>query len=113
MAKPLPYPRNHKGSERMKKISKKAVLVGATIGVLIGLTVTAVAYWTSSGQGTGSASVGTDTPWAVTSDTATGGPLTPGGPTETVAYHVTNNSSGVQQLKQVTIQVATSSGTSP
>jgi hypothetical protein len=95
------------------RINKKSVLAGATIGVVVGMAITAAAYWTSSGQGTGTSSVGTDTAWSVTTDAATGGPLTPAGDTETVAYHVTNNSTGHQQLHQVTIQVAGTSGTSP
>ncbi|GEM_PF-2105573 len=95
------------------KLNKKSLLAGATIGVVIGLAITAAAYWTTSGQGSGSASVGTDTSWVVTSGAPSGGPLTPGGPTETIAYHVKNNSSGHQQLDTVTIQVATTVGTSP
>ena len=59
----------------------------------------------SSGSGSGSATVGTDTPWQVDVDAALGGPLTPGGPVQTVGYTVTNNSSGNQYLAGVTVSV--------
>src|SRR5690349_605685 len=93
---------------RLKK--RTLVLLGAAV-VAVGLAVGAYAYFTSSGSGTGSASVGTSTTWAVTTDAAVGGPLTPGGPSETVAYHVKNNSTGAQKLQNVAISVANNDGT--
>jgi hypothetical protein len=92
---------------RLKK--RTMVLLGAAV-VAIGLAVGAYAYWTSTGSGTGSAAVGTDTPWQVDTDPATGGPLTPGGPLQTVGYTVTNNSTGSQSLANVAISVANSDG---
>lgn len=94
--------------------SKKGLAGLAAVTGLVLTSGVAVAYFTSGGQGTGTATVGTSTAWAVTSDAATtANSLTPGGPTETITYHVKNNSTGAQHLKQVTIAVATSSGVSP
>ena len=92
----------------MRKSTKSAVVAG-TVLALTGGGV-AFAYWTTSGTGTGSASSGTSTTWAVTTDAATGGLLTPGGPTDTVAFHVKNNNSGVQHLQGVVVTVANSDG---
>lgn len=93
------------------RLKKRTFVLLAAAVVAVGLAVGAYAYWTSTGAGSGSASVGTDTPWAVTTDAAVGGPLTPGGPSETIAYHVKNNSTGAQSLANVAISVANSNGT--
>jgi hypothetical protein len=90
-------------NKKTKALVAAGVLVTATAGG-------AYAYWSSTGAGAGSASTGTSSPFAVTTDTASGGLLTPGGPTQTVAFHVTNNNSGVQRLSTVTVTVATSTG---
>ena len=85
----------------------------AALAVTAGVAVTATAgyaYFTTTGSGSGSASVGTDTGWAVTSDAAQGGPLTPGGPSQTVGYHVKNNSTGHQKLQNVTVAVKNADG---
>ena len=90
--------------------NKKAIAVILGIAVAAFLTVGAYAYFTSTGNGSGSASVGTSTTWAVTTLSATGGPLTPGGPTESITYKVKNNSTGYQNLANVAISVANSDG---
>jgi hypothetical protein len=92
---------------------KKAVAVGLTAGLVLGLGGAAFSFWTTTGTGQGTASVGTDTQWVVAQTTNVGGPLTPGGPTETIGYTVTNNSTGHQKLNQVTIQVATTNNLDP
>ena len=95
----------------MKRILTKRRLAGAcSVAVILAVAVGAFAYWTTTGNGTGSASTGTSTAWAVTSDAATGGALTPGGPIDTIVVHVTNPGSGVQHLSTVTAAVATSNG---
>ena len=81
-----------------------ALILGTAVAAI--LSVGAYAYFTSAGNGSGSASVGTSTTWAVTTLSATGGPLTPGGPTESITYQVKNNSSGSQSLANVAISVA-------
>jgi hypothetical protein len=94
---------------RFPKTKKaRAVLAAAVITVVT--AGGAYAYWSSVGNGSGSASTGTSSPFVVTTDAATGGPLTPAGPTQTVAFHVQNTNSGVQHLSNVTVTVATSTG---
>ena len=86
--------------------SKKVIALVVGIAAAAALSVGAYAYFTSTGNGSGSASVGTSTAWAVTTLSATGGPLTPGGPTESITYKVKNNSTGYQNLANVAISVA-------
>jgi hypothetical protein len=94
----------------MKLKSKRTLVLIGVLAVASVAVMGAYAYFTSTGSGSGSASVGTSTAWAVTTDAATGGPLVPGGPTETVAYHVKNNSAGQQKLQAVAISVANANG---
>ena len=90
--------------------SKKVIALILGTAVAAFLTVGAYAYFTSTGNGSGSASVGTSTTWQVTTLSATGGPLTPGGPTESITYNVKNTSSGSQSLANVAISVANANG---
>ena len=84
----------------MKKIfsSKKRV---AAIGVITAATMVgggmAVAYWTSSGTDTDTATVGTSSLFAVKIIPVTTAALSPGGPTNTYSVQVTNPGSGVQR----------------
>jgi hypothetical protein len=94
----------------MRKIMKKRVIATLTVLAVLVSAVSAYAYWTTTGSGSGSATVGTTSPWAVTVGTPTGGALTPGGPTDTVSYSVKNNSTGNQKFNQVVISVANSDG---
>lgn len=71
----------------------------------------AYAYWTSTGVGSGTATTGTSVDFAVATTTATGGPLTPGGPSQTVAFTVTNPGTGAQNLSSVVVTVANADGT--
>ena len=93
----------------MRTSTKITAAVGG-VALTVATAGAAYAYWTTSGTGTGSASTGTSSAFEVTTDAATGGPLTPGGPTQTVAFHVKNNNSGVQRLQAVAVTVATSTG---
>ena len=96
----LSFPKTKKG----KALVVAGVITVATAGG-------AYAYWSSLGTGTGAASTGASSAFVVTTDAATGGPLTPGGPTQTVAFHVQNSNSGVQRLSAVAVTVAASNGT--
>ncbi|OUM39949.1 hypothetical protein [Arthrobacter sedimenti] len=91
-------------THRKKKIT-------AVTAVLIVGGSGAFAFWSSMGAGTGAVSTGTSTPFTVTSGLATGGPLTPGGPTQTVPFTVTNPGTGSQNLAGVTVAVAGPAGT--
>jgi hypothetical protein len=94
----------------MKRFGKRTVVLLAVVSAAVLAAVAGYAYWTSSGSGSGSATVGTDTPWQVDVAAATGGPLTPGGPYQTVGYSVTNNSTGNQYLAGVPVSVANPDG---
>lgn len=88
---------------------KRATVVALTaIVVLIGGA--AFAYWTSSGTGTGSGSTGTSTDFTVTGGAVTGPALTPGGPSQSVAFTVANLGTGTQDLTSVTAIVADENG---
>ncbi len=93
----------------LKTKKGKAVLVASVL--TLATAGGAYAYWSSLGNGSGSATTGTSSVFAVTTDAATGDPLTPGGPTQTVGFHIQNNNSGVQRLSTVTVTVANANGT--
>lgn len=94
----------------MKITLKHKIAALATAATIVGGSGVALAYWTSTGNGAGSATAGTSSPWVVTTDAATGGLLTPDGPTQTVGFHVQNVSSGVQGLQAVAVKVANANG---
>ena len=108
MAKPAPVVTEahiYKGDNVRKKLAAIAIVAG------VGLAASAAfAFWTTTGNGTGSGTVGTDTEWDVTSTAATGGPLTPGGPLQDVAFKVENDSTGHQKLNSVVVLVANADG---
>lgn len=100
----------------MRRFTKKRLIgVLAVIG-LLAVAGTAIAYFTSTGNGTGSAAVGTSTHWTVgETGSPSGGPLYPdhaigGSNVQTDNYTVTNPGSGSQNLSQVVVSVATSTG---
>lgn len=82
-----------------------AVLVVAAAGAVAGY-----AYFTSTGNGAGSAKVGTASSWSVSAETLKGtlypDPSTGGTNVATVNYAVTNPSAGNQKLNNVQIYVA-------
>ncbi len=91
---------------RMTK-KKAAVIGGVTAAVVTGGV--AFAYWTSDGTGTGSVTTGDSVAWEVTIDSTDLGGLTPGGPGETVTFHVKNNNTGVQALQDTVASVVDTS----
>lgn len=92
---------------RHKRRTAALLVVGA---VALATAVAGYAYWTSTGVSTGSAATAADTPWQINVETATGGPLTPGGAAQQVRYTVTNTSSGDLTLNGVTVSVADAGG---
>lgn len=88
------------------RLNKKSVIAGAVVGTLMGLTITAVAYWTATGSTTGTATTGNSSDWIVTHSSTTG-TLFPGGAPVTVNYRVTNPSSagGHQGVESVVVTV--------
>ena len=89
---------------RKKRITITAIVTAALV---LGGGGAAFAYWTSTGFGTGSAQTGTSTPFDVTSDPSNTPALTPGGPTQTVTFKVTNPGTATQKLTAVAVTVAT------
>ncbi|WP_424186964.1 hypothetical protein ACOBQX_03780 [Actinokineospora sp. G85] len=95
----------------MRSTKKRVVVVGAVAGALVLGGGLAYAYWSSTGTGSGSATTGTSTAFVVTTAAATGGPLSPGGPSQTVPFTVTNPGTGSQNLTSVVVTVANADGT--
>ncbi len=94
-----------------RHFGKKRVILVGLVALAIGIGTAAFAYFTS--KGTGSAAVGTSTPWEVWTDAAFGGPMVPGGKNSTheqIGWHVRNNGSGYQYLAKLNIEVASSDG---
>jgi hypothetical protein len=88
-------------------INKRAMAALTVVGVLV-VAGAALAYFSSTGSGTGSATVGSSTAFTVAVSPATGGPLYPGSGTQNLAYTVNNPSSGAQNLSATTASVASS-----
>src|SRR6478735_3766720 len=95
---------------RAQKMTKKSTAIAAAAVLGLATAGGAYAYWTTTGSGTGTATTGTSTAFVVTTDGATGGLLSPGGPTQTVPFHIKNTNSGVQHLSAVAVSVALSNG---
>src|SRR4051812_8071211 len=91
-------------------LTRRRVALAAGVVGSSALAVAAFAYFTSSGSGTGSAAVGTASPWQVDVAAPTGGPVYPGSGSEDLAYTITNTSSGHQQLESISASVASSGG---
>ncbi|MGP8066570.1 MAG: hypothetical protein ACLP81_09445 [Acidimicrobiales bacterium] len=111
--------------KRFKSISRtaKIVTIGATVALTLGLAGTAFAYFTSTGSGTGSATVGAPTVWGVTVTNVGTPVLYPtalvangdgtysySGPVQEFKVVVKNNGSGYQKLNQINVSIATSTG---
>jgi hypothetical protein len=89
----------------LRKFTKKRYLALAVVAVLA-ITGAAIAYFSSSGSGTGQASVGTSHALSVSFGTTTG-TMYPGTGTSTVPYTITNpTGSGVQNLSSTSVAMA-------
>ena len=94
----------------MRTSTKITAVVGGA-ALTLATAGAAYAYWTTTGNGSGTASTGTSSAFAVTTSSSVGSPLTPAGPTQTVAFHIKNNNSGVQYATAAAVSVANSDGT--
>ncbi|RFA07882.1 hypothetical protein B7R54_00625 [Subtercola boreus] len=91
---------------------KKRIVAIVTAAVLVlGGGGAAFAYWTSTGTGNGTTTTGTSVAFAVAQTTTAGGPLTPGGPQETVSFTVTNPGTGNQRLNAVAVTIENTDAT--
>jgi hypothetical protein len=89
----------------MSHLKSRRVLIGLGAIVSLALAGAAIAYFTSTGSGTGTASVGNASNWTVNVATPSGGPLYPGAGSQTFQYTVTNAGSGHQQLNATATSV--------
>ncbi len=90
--------------------NRKIAVVAVVAAMVLGGGGAALAYWTSTGSGAGEATTGENTDFVVTSSAATGAALTPGGPSQSVAFSVANPSTGAQTLIALTAVVANADG---
>lgn len=96
---------------KLQNRRKKSAALVVAAGLTVAGTGVAYAYWTSTGEGDGTATTGTSIPFVVAAQTATGGPLTPGGATQLIPFTVTNPANaGVQTLSAVTASVLNADG---
>lgn len=93
-----------------KNRSRKSVTLIVAAGLTVAGTGVAFAYWTATGTGEGTATTGAIVGFTIASSPAQGGPLTPGGASETVAFTVTNPSTNVQTLGTVAVAIANADG---
>jgi hypothetical protein len=94
----------------MSKVAgrKKRIIVTTAAMVAVGGGA-AFAYWTATGTGNTTTAAGTSSNFTISSSVA-GGALSPGGPTQTVTFTVTNPGTGVQKLSTVAATVAATDG---
>jgi hypothetical protein len=84
---------------------RRIAVIGATMALVLAGGGAAFAYFTTSGSGTGAASVGTAGTYTVTVSAPTGAALMPGSPGQSFTYTVKNNGTGVQQITTASISV--------
>jgi hypothetical protein len=95
----------------MRKFTKKQYLVaGVAALVIAGTAGTALAYWTSTGSGSGSATTGSDTSSLAITDLSTPSNLAPGVTAGAVTFTVTNSGTSSAHVNQVTISLVSISG---
>ncbi|WP_436498604.1 hypothetical protein [Actinokineospora sp. HUAS TT18] len=103
--------RQDSGDHMRSTVTRRTTVIIATVATVVVGGGIAYAYWSSTGYGSGSATTGTSSAFVVSSSPPTGAALTPGGPTQTMSFTVTNPSSGSQTLANVAISVANTDGT--
>jgi len=92
--------------------TKKRIVAGVlSVAILAATAGIAAAYFTAGGTGTGSATVGSSTPWTVSQTGSSGGPLLPNGATSdvTLTFTVTNGGTSAQSYNSLASNVDSSS----
>jgi hypothetical protein len=93
-------------------MNKKVIAIGLAAGLTLGIAGAAFAYFSDTGSGTGSGATGSPSTFTIAQDSSTPATgLTPGGPTDQIAYTVTNPNTGFQKVGAVTVAVAANSAT--
>jgi hypothetical protein len=90
----------------MSQTKKRLGVVASMLAVLLLGGGVAFAYWTTTGGGTGNASVGTDVHVTVAQTAVSG--LVPGGPAVPLDFTVTNPGTGPETISGVNVVVAVS-----
>jgi len=86
--------------------ARRRAMVALSVIAVLAVVAAAIAYFTSTGSGTGSGAVGSATNYTVTPNAFAGGPLFPGNGTEASTGTVTNGGSGTQHLNTITATIA-------
>ena len=89
-----------------RKVNKKAIAIGLSVGLALGISGLAIAYWTSSGSGTGSATTGTTVGVTVNQSTVVTG-LYPGDAPVALTGTFSNTNSGSVKVGTVTAVIGT------
>jgi hypothetical protein len=105
------YSRTSQGELQMSKVTgrKKRIIITTAAMLAVGGGA-AVAYWTAAGIGNTTTTAETTSSNFTITSTVTGGALSPGGPTQTFTFVVTNPGTGVQRLSAVAATVAAIDG---
>ncbi len=90
----------------MRKLNKKITAGIGGAAVAVASAGVAYAYWSTSGSGDGSATTGTSSAVSVTQDSPAVTGLVPGGPAQTITFHVTNPATFNQYVASVVVTVA-------
>lgn len=93
----------------MRFTKKKLVVVGFAVAALVS-SGTALAYWTQSGTGTGSATAGTTTGITVNQTSVSASALYPGGTAEALSGTFTNPNASPVNVSTVAAVVSSISG---
>ncbi len=88
---------------------RRLAIVGITAAIVLAGGGAAYAYFTTTGSGTGSATVGTTGTWSVT-QASTSGTIYPGSGSSVITFNVKNTGTGDQQYSTATTAVNSSSG---
>ena len=89
---------------------RRVTAVVAAVGIVAAGGGLALAYWSATGTGVGSATTGDSTDFTVTSTAPVGVPLTPGGAPQSVSFTVANPGTGSQSLSSVAVTIANGNG---
>jgi hypothetical protein len=96
--------------KKLFNTKRKIAAVAISSAVILGASGAALAYFTTSGSGTGNGKVGSSTAFAVTVAGYTGGPIYPGSGSENATYTVTNPGPADQLLTSTSAALTTDVG---
>lgn len=95
-------------AQQMSRL-KKTLVIACVAALSLGGAGAAFAYWTSGGEGEGTAQTGEGTEFLITSE-APLSDLAPGSAGQTIAFTITNPGPGTQTLTTFTVALADAAG---